>query len=820
MSAKTLLPFPRRLAAAVAFLTAAMLLVELIATRLFSVLFFYHYSFFAISLVMSGLAFGGLLASRWDLRACREGEFYQRLAWLAAFFSVASLGATLFVISYPPIGKDESPSVLTVALFALVFVPGLTAAGAFLAAAFSREPAWIGRLYAADLAAAGAACAGAILLLRLVQGPAGLLATGLLAALSGLTVAPRKGAARTACLILAVLSAVGMVSNASRGGRFLRLPVDKEPIVERWNEHSRVIVPAGMKTKRYLILVIDKTAATSMLKTRKRTPGDPPPVEKWWGEGSNYYAYQLGRPMRRTAVIGAGGGRDVMAALTLGAQHVDGYELNGILIDLARNQFADFCGMAAWPEVTLIHNEARVGIAHSGQKYDLIQASLIDTWAATAGGGLVLSENGLYTVEGWRTFLSALSDTGVLTMTRFYIPEAPAEIQRLVSLAVTALEKDGIADARPHLVLVGGASEEESRKQHHVWATIIVSRTPFTSGEVELLRKLCADEDRQLLVAPGVEPADPVIARILDPAQRAAAIASSPYDISAPTDLRPFFFLQVRPWDVLGLAGSRSGFLLDLTFKAVRVMMLLGGLSVLFAVAVLLVGAVTLPSASATPEQKRLYRWMSLYFLGIGFGYILVQLGLHQRLTLILGHPTLALSVVLASMLVGTGIGSFASRPLFSDTRLAAAWMSIVAVLALLVLGVSGLSYLNQIDSSGGRIAAAGLLTGVVGFVLGFGFPLGVRLVAPAGEWAVQKMWAINGAASIAGSSIAAIIGVGMGCRAVLATGLAFYALVAVCGVAASKAARSVPPERAEVSVRATRRARRESLLRDEEALG
>jgi hypothetical protein len=122
---------------------------------------------------------------------------------------------------------------------------------------------------------------------------------------------------------------------------------------------------------------------------------------------------------------------------------------------------------------------------------------------------------------------------------------------------------------------------------------------------------------------------------------------------------------------------------------------------------------------------------MSPYFLAIGFGYILVQLGLHQRLTLILGHPTLAL---------------------------------------------------------------AGGITGVVGFVLGFGFPLGVRLVAPAGERAVQKMWAVNGAASIAGSSLAALLGLTLGCRAVLIGGFVFYALAALCG---TKAQSVVEPSRA-----------------------
>ena len=52
-----------------------------------------------------------------------------------------------------------------------------------------------------------------------------------------------------------------------------------------------------------------------------------------------------------------------------------------------------------------VHDEARSYLARSGERFDFIQISLIDTWAATAAGAFVLSENTLYTREAWRTFL-------------------------------------------------------------------------------------------------------------------------------------------------------------------------------------------------------------------------------------------------------------------------------------------------------------------------------------------------------------------------------------------------------------------------------
>jgi MFS family permease len=773
---------PRALLLSVALLTGALLLVELIVTRLFSVLFFYHYSFFAVSLVMSGLSLGGLIAARWNTRSESDEQFHRRLAGLALLFSGATISALAIVAAFPTIDRGQTPATMTVGLLALVFVPGLTAAGAYLAVLFSRRGEWVHRLYAADLLAAGAACVAVIFLMRIVQGPASVLAATALAALAGWVASPKQGRMRFVALALVLISCLGLATNVTGGGRWLSFQLAEQPVMERWNEHSRVLVLEGTDDRRALSFVIDRTASTDMQRIPPRVEGGPIVREEWWDKGTNNLAYRLGRPLERTAVIGVGGGRDLLAALGGGARHVDGYELNGILVDLLKNRFRDINPVASWPEVTLIHSEARIGIQHSGRTYDVIQASLIDTWAATAGGGFVLSENGLYTVEGWRVFIDSLTDGGVLTMTRWHVPSTPAETERLVSLAAQAINEEGIVDPASHVILAADGRAQDIEGLPFLTVTILLSKSPFSGPEVERMKSLCAQEGCTLLAAPGVVPSDHVLGALLDPTVRDRAIRQSPYDISAPTDLRPYFFLQVRPEDVMGLASNTSGMVLDITFRAVVVMMLLAGVSLAFATLVLVLGTVTLPSASTSPRHRSIYRWMTVYFLGIGFGYILVQLGLNQRFVLILGHPTLSLAVVLGSMLLGTGAGSYLSGRLFADGRFLPAWISIVAVLGVTVLLVSPLSILSSVSSSAGRAAGVGLVTSLVGLILGFAFPLGVRLVAPTGEWAVQKMWAINGAASIAGSAAAAIIGLALGSRAVLIAGLGFYILAAFCG--------------------------------------
>ena len=769
-----------------------MLLFELAVTRLFSVLFFYHFSFFAISLVMSGLVIGGIWSSRWNVQEMDERAYRSRLSSLGWMFSGAMLASLLTTLALPAAGV--TPSLTAVALQALVFLPGLVAAGAFLAAAFARDKAWIGTLYASDLIAAACACIAAIALMRIVQGPAVLLVPSLFAALAGVVTAPARSLHRTASALLGAAAGVVLIANAVAGGFLLHLPSagKDRPLVERWNEYSRIQVIDGGTDGRYII--IDKSAATVMKPAPIEADGQPPRPQAWWKAGPQYTVYRVGRPVAHVAIIGVGGGRDLLPPLAYGAAQVDGYELNGILVDLLQREFVTYNATVTRPEVALIHDEARVGIAHSGKNYDVIQASLIDTWAATSAGGFVLSENGLYTLDGWRTFLSRLSHRGVLTMTRWYVPDAPAETQRLMALAATALGDAGIADTRAHVMLISSRRADFNvaftMNEVAAMGTILVSKSPFTPDEVARVKEACAEQGMVLLAAPGVASQDGVIDRLLDTGTRRQAIDSSPYNIAPPTDLRPYFFLQLRPSDVLKLSGKSFGPVTEITFNGVRVLMLLGGSALLLTLLIVALSVLSLPGSASRASGLPVYRWMTLYFLGIGFGYILVQLGLHQRLIIIVGHPTFALSVVLFSMLLGTGIGAAWASKLFAKRGIRGAGAAILVVLVALLLFFPAFPAFEQIESQAVRLGAVGLLLGGVGFVLGFAFPLGVVMVAPTGEWAVQKMWAINGAASIAGSVLAAVIGITLGSQFVIAAALLCYAVAVIAGSIAEVKAR------------------------------
>src|SRR3954470_3460719 len=151
------------------------------------------------------------------------------------------------------------------------------------------------------------------------------------------------------------------------------------------------------------------------------------------------------------AVIGVGGGRDVLSARLFGLSEIVGVEINPIFIDLLTRRFTDYTAIARQPGITFAVDEARSWFARTGRSFDIIQMSLIDTWAATGAGAFSLSENGLYTLEGWRSFMHALSPNGLFTVSRWYDPNNENETGRMISLAAATLLDDGAANPRDHI---------------------------------------------------------------------------------------------------------------------------------------------------------------------------------------------------------------------------------------------------------------------------------------------------------------------------------------------------------------------------------
>ena len=240
------------------------------------------------------------------------------------------------------------------------------------------------------------------------------------------------------------------------------------------------------------------------------------------------------RPTGTACVIGVGGGRDLLAALVYGHDQVIGVEINPGIVDIL-HAAADRSPLVRDPRVRIIVGDGRAELGRPGISCRVLQATLVDTWAATSAGAFAHSEATIYTLEAWRLFLRRVEPDGVLAFSRWYDEAHPEETARLVALATASLLDRGVTEPRRHIALVAAANV----------ATILVSPAPYSPEDLERIHTLNSELGFPILLAPDKAPTEQLIDRLPDaPSVDALAGFGAPVglDTSAPTDDRPFFF--------------------------------------------------------------------------------------------------------------------------------------------------------------------------------------------------------------------------------------------------------------------------------------
>ena len=742
--------------------TLSLLQFELFLTRIFSVTMWYHFAFMAISLAMFGLAAGAIF-----IELMKKGEAHAMLANFGLLFALTS--AICFAAQlYIPV-DPETEIVWTALAFILAAIP-FVFAGMVVCVALTRFPRHTGALYAADLAGSAAGCILTIPILNHIHAPTAVILNAGIAALAAFAW-PSNGKTRwIAGSCGALLLSLGAINQSVKlvdiqwlkGGRN-----SHDGLYEKWNAFSRIHVrelgsqPFGWGlSPRYraqreigqLYLDIDSGAATVITKF----DGNLNAVEHL-----KYDVTALAHYLRNPTsvlVIGIGGGRDILTSLAFGQRHVTGVEINPDILRLLTRRFGQYSGsLQNNPDVTLVHDEARSYVARSLESYGIIQASLIDTWAATSAGAYVLTENGLYTKEAWLTFLTHLTPDGILTMSRWYYQAQPAEILRLAALATASLMDIGVADPRQHVIIV----------RNQDVATIMVAKRPFSAADIDTVTKISKAMEFQPVLTPRFAER-PEFEAISTPGQYEHLIRTYPLNIEAPTDDSPFFFHMLRAGDLL----KRSTFqgMNQLNLRAVNVLgrslAIVSGLSAIAIIAPLVF--------RRKVRQARSIRLM-IYFAAIGLAFMMVEIGQLERLIVFLGHPIYGLTVVLFVLLLASSCGSFYSsrmRP----------WMWLLPVaLAAFIFASPSVTYQLTAASTPVRIAVSALLLFPSGFFMGMAFPLGISKAVSVNEGAPTAWyWGVNGAFSVISSVLAVAVAVFWGVTVTLLVGLGAYILALI----------------------------------------
>lgn len=790
--------FGRRQFVGVLLVSLSTLALEVVLTRIFSVTMWYHFAFLAISLALMGSAVAGVVLYFFP-SATRPERVERWIAW-AALGLALSIPLTFFIYLNIPFRVHLNRMSLTLdyglwrtlicltVIYLDLIIPFFFS-GLVLSMALSTWAEQAGRVYWADLSGAALGCLFSVVALEFLGGVGALIAVSGMAALAAVFLISSKGrlrAYRPLAAISVLLLVVGLGwGNAELGWFNIRVNKtggnEPEPVYERWNAYSRVTVYPespwphtwGMSSRyegpflNHMLMLIDAIAGT--------------PIQAFHGnlEEVAFLRYDLPSLVYHLVdepavmVIGPGGGRDVLAALASGATHVTAVEVNPAVVEAVRGPFAEYAGgVYQRPDVTVEVSDARGYIARSPQRYDIIQASLIDTWAAGGSGAFALSENSLYTVEAFLDYFRHLSDDGVLTISRWYMPQRPAETLRLLSTGIAALERMGVAEPERCVIVV---TLPESHIASEGVATVLFKHTPFTDVELARVRQTVEELDFRLLWIPGDPPVEEA-GSFVSMADRARFIADYPLDISPATDNRPFFFNLVRFGDLLDPSLSGSG----VYRTSMEAIMILAGvlgltalLGALFVLVPLFVGArrrgLTLPPVG-----------LLIYFGALGVAFMLLEVPTIQRLTVYLGRPVYSLAVVLFSLLFFSGLGSRWSGQRWREgipRRLGWLFGLLVGMIGLHALAVGWLLEATVGWSLGARLAMTVALLAPLGILMGMPFPLGMRWAGTHQEGVVPWLWGINGVTSVLGSALAIALAMHVGFRLTLLVAGGLYML-------------------------------------------
>jgi hypothetical protein len=778
---------PLRVGLAVGMVAGCVLALQVLLTRLFSAQLFYHFSFLSISLALLGAGAGAIavyVRPSWFERRPLEHEL--------AFWSVvlaALLVSVPVVLARLRFGTEDEVTGSFVALLALMSVITTLlfgAAGIVIALAVRGYTAQISRLYAFDLVGAALGAIVVVPLMWSIGVPTLIVGLAPVAAIAALIFAggPRERVGRAAAglLVIAVVA-------TALGGTALYEPkpaYTDNVISDRWTPISRVVGHGAAPGDKFTRLYYDRGGAPVARYER----GGRMPDWRDLGLGPQSLGYIFGG-RDRALVIGGGGGRDILNALTSGVRQLDVVELNQAIVDTVDDSLGDFSGAPySLPRVHTRVGDGRSRLAETDAKYDVIHIGYADTFSNSSGQAFALAENNLYTTEAFNEYFDHLGPNGVLDVTR---PRRMVgdEALRITMLALEALRDRGVAHPERNVVVVLGQDILSP-----VFGTTLARTRPWTRAELTRLERLANERGKGIAYAPG-GPYQLEWAQLARATSPEAFCSGYRLDVCAPTDDKPFFY-QMRRLGSLGSASSDY-----LYHGADPFLILLITFGILTTLALALVAApLVLTARDERPPIGPL-----AFFAAIGLGFLTLEIALIQRFVLFLGFPTYALSVVLFSLLLWTGLGSLLAGRVHNARRALTIALSVACV--LIAASAVGLLPLLQtlIDLPFGvRVLITVMLLAPAGIALGMAMPLGLKRLLALHPRGVAWAWGVNGVASVVASAGAITVAIVAGFPAATLVALVCYGAALAHVLVGAWPARAAGEERPRVPAGAPRR--------------
>ena len=768
------------------------LTLEIAYTRVISFKLFYYYTYFVIGLALLGLGAASAFTSLSNrLRSVDTVRLVERIAPAAAvvgvvgYAVVARLGTDVNVIWTGSIGAALWQLVLLLVLS--VSITGVFfAVGILFASLVVSQAEQMRRLYFWDLAGAALGCLVAVPLESTIGPPAMILFSLVLMAVLGLAVVLAEGrkwlpAAGALAAVALLALAVGQLKVKADATKTLR---DTDTVeAGDWGAVFRVDAVDLGDLK---VLHHDGLWGSSIW----RYDGTRATTARFDTDIRQVPFAALANDAPNVLIIGAAGGNEIMASLTFGAGHVDAVELNPVTVNLLRNTFADYSGhVVDDPRVNYVQGDGRTFLARTDTKYDLIWFVAPDSYAASnaaTSGAFVLSESYLYTRQMVETAFDHLTDDGavVAQFGDFAFDRRPTRTARYLLTARAALA-DRVDAYDQHVTLIIDSGDNDLEKV----STIMLFASPIDEGTVGRIEESLAILPKsEIKYLPNAVRVDGLTSDLITLDDKAVEkiVDEYPFEIGAIDDDRPFFW-HFTDFGTVLTDWSRSFEDNEIAIGERLLVVLVAVAAVVAALFLWLPFGLTHRRGGAVKVRGR--GRLFGYFAALGLGFMLIEISMIQRFALLLGFPTLSLSVSLFTLLIATAVGARFSALI---KRWPVAGLPGTAA-GLVVLSVIYMTISESVTETAlawdqwARIIVVVAMLFPIGLLLGVFLPTGIdaAVEASGNDEAVRGRlvawcWAVNGFFSVIGSSVTTILSMAVGFNRALITGLGMYVAAVV----------------------------------------
>lgn len=784
------------------FFSASVLLFELSLMRVFSILQWNYLAFMIISIAFLGYGASGTFLSVFSsiLKRAEGKNLYKYLLFFSLLFSLGSL-ISILVISKVPfdlyrVVTDRYQLLYLVIYYLAIAIPFFFA-GICISLAISKLPEKVNKIYFCDLGGAAVGCISFLVLANYINLSRLLIVPPLLSFLASFLFSLKLKNKSSAIYVVGIFVFIILFSGAEIFYSFpinpykslftlLRYPNSR--IIDRQeNNFARleVVESEGVKyapglslnfpgeIPEQLGLVTDGDGLSAI--TRLEGEYDLAGLKKI--EFSDYISSALGFHLvgdeGDILIIGPGGGLDILGGIYNEAREIWGIEMNPDVKILMQNNYAGYSGnIYNRKGINILTGEGRSVLKGLDQKFDLIQISLIGSSNTASGGFYSISENYLYTVEGFIDFWQHLSEGGKLSITR-WLKFPPREIVRLCSISLEALSRMGIERPENHLAVIRS------------WATstLILSKEEIGEEEIRAIKIFCDKRNFDTVYFPGIKEEEANINHVLEHSYYYQEIEqllntfkegelkdfynSYFFNVSAVTDNQPYFFYTLKWRNIPMIIKSTANWqpLIEwgnLIIFATFVQGIIFSIIFIFLPLILKKFPVT---------KKGVKIPFMLYFASLGLGYMLLEISFIQKFILYLTNPSYSTSIIIFSFLFFSGLGSFYSRRI-EKNYVNALKIIIFTLCGILIVYQFILPYVFNTTLQYSLLVRIFITVGLIlplGFLMGMPFPLGIRLAnsTEQGKGLIPWLWATNSFCSIIASVSAVIIALYFGFKVV-----------------------------------------------------